>query len=71
MVEAGILDGRKATSYRSIRTDLMNAGADWQDREVVVDEGIVTSRSPADLPAFVAKIIEEIEEGRHQRTAAQ
>jgi protease I len=67
LVEAGILKGRKATSYKSIRTDVINAGADWEDSEVVVDQGIVTSRSPEDLPAFVAKIIEEIEEGRHDR----
>ena len=71
LVEAGILQDRKATSYKSIRTDLMNAGANWEDKDVVVDEGIVTSRSPADLPAFVSKIIEEIEEGRHERHAAQ
>ncbi len=70
LVEAGILEGRRATSYKSIRTDVINAGAEWQDAEVVVDAGIVTSRSPADLPAFVAKIIEEIEEGRHARDAA-
>jgi protease I len=70
LVEAGILMGRKATSYKSIRTDVINAGADWQDSEVVVDQGIITSRSPDDLPAFVAKIIEEIEEGRHDRYAA-
>ncbi len=70
LVEAGLLKGRKATSYKSIRTDVINAGADWQDREVVVDQGIITSRSPEDLPAFVAKIIEEIEEGRHDRHAA-
>lgn len=70
LVEAGILNGRKATSYKSIKTDVMNAGAEWQDNEVVVDEGIVTSRAPGDLPAFVAKIIEEIEEGRHTRHAA-
>jgi protease I len=57
------------TSYKSIRTDMENAGARWQDREVVVDHGIVTSRSPDDLPAFVAKIVEEVEEGRHERAA--
>ncbi|MBY0225619.1 MAG: type 1 glutamine amidotransferase [Hyphomicrobium sp.] len=70
LVEAGILKGRRATSYKSIKTDVMNAGAKWEDSEVVVDEGIVTSRAPGDLPAFVSKIIEEIEEGRHARHAA-
>lgn len=68
LVEAGILNGRRATSYKSIRTDVVNAGAEWQDKAVVVDDGIITSRSPGDLPAFVAKIIEEIEEGRHDRS---
>ena len=70
LVEAGILKGRKATSYKSIKTDVINAGAQWEDRDVVVDEGIVTSRAPGDLPAFVSKIIEEIEEGRRARHAA-
>ncbi|SFB11095.1 protease I [Poseidonocella pacifica] len=70
LVEAGIIKGRDATSYSSIRTDLINAGANWQDSEVVADNGIVTSRNPDDLPAFVAKIVEEIEEGRHDRQAA-
>lgn len=70
LVEADALRGRKATSYASIRTDLTNAGADWRDEEVVTDQGIVTSRSPEDLDAFVAKIVEEIEEGRHERRAA-
>jgi len=70
LVEAGILKGRKATSYKSIKTDVINAGAQWEDRDVVVDDGIVTSRAPGDLPAFVSKFIEEIEEGRHARHAA-
>lgn len=70
LIEAGILNGRKVTSYASIRTDVINAGAKWEDLEVVVDNGLITSRSPADLPAFVAKIIEEIEEGRHEAAAA-
>lgn len=70
LVEAGILEGRNATSYGSIRTDVINAGANWEDKEVVVDNGLITSRSPADLPAFVAKIIEEVKEGRHEAAAA-
>lgn len=65
LAEAGVLKGRDVTSYHSIRTDLVNAGANWTDAEVVADGGIVTSRSPEDLDSFVAKIIEEVEEGRH------
>jgi len=67
LVEANAVRGRTVTSYRSIRTDVENAGGRWVDREVAVDEGIITSRSPKDLPAFVAKIVEEIGEGRHER----
>lgn len=70
LVEADELRGRKATSYHSIRTDVKNAGATWEDKEVVVDQGIITSRSPKDLQAFVAKIVEEVREGRHERRAA-
>ena len=70
LIEAGVIKGREATSYNSIRTDMMNAGARWRDAEVATDEGIITSRSPKDLEAFVAKIIEEIGEGRHDRRAA-
>ncbi|MBW8300223.1 MAG: type 1 glutamine amidotransferase [Hydrogenophaga sp.] len=70
LVEAGALQGRKATSYASIKTDLMNAGAAWRDEAVVTDQGIITSRSPNDLDAFVKKIVEEVEEGRHERRAA-
>ncbi len=59
------------TSFKSIKTDVMNAGATWEDAEVVVDQGVITSRNPGDLKAFSAKIIEEIKEGRHaQRSAA-
>lgn len=59
------MDGRRVTSYPSLKTDLRNAGAEWVDEEVVVDAGLVTSRTPDDLPAFDAKVVEEIAEGRH------
>lgn len=65
IVEAGAARGRTMTSYPSIRTDLENAGANWVDEEVVVDQGLVTSRRPADLPAFIQKTLEEIREGVH------
>jgi protease I len=65
LVEAGVIDGRTVTSYHSIQTDVKNAGANWVDQEVVVDQGLVTSRSPDDLPAFNAKLIEEFGEGKH------
>lgn len=65
LIETGQLKGRKVTSYASIRTDLQNAGANWVDEEVVVDNGLVTSRQPKDLPAFCSKMIEEIAEGKH------
>ena len=65
LVEAGVLEGRTITSYPSLKTDLRNAGATWVDEEVVVDEGLVSSRTPADLPAFNAKVVEEIAEGAH------
>ena len=70
LIEAKAVQGRRLTSYRSIRTDVLNAGGNWVDEEVVVDDGIITSRSPADLPAFIAKIVEEVEEGRHYRREA-
>ncbi|QQM30840.1 type 1 glutamine amidotransferase [Martelella lutilitoris] len=70
LVEADVLKGRDATSYHSIKTDMRNAGANWTDSAVVTDNGIITSRSPKDLEAFVAKIVEEVEEGRHERRAA-
>ena len=65
LAEADVLKGRKLTSYASIRTDLENAGAEWVDEEVVVDHGLVTSRSPKDLPAFNRKLVEEVAEGVH------
>jgi protease I len=71
LVETGIAKGRKMTSYKSIKTDIANAGAKWEDSEVVVDQGVITSRNPGDLKAFSAKIIEEVKQGRHaQRSAA-
>ncbi|HEX6142351.1 MAG TPA: type 1 glutamine amidotransferase domain-containing protein [Geminicoccaceae bacterium] len=66
LVEADVVRGRTVTSFPSIRTDLINAGAKWVDEAVVVDQGLVTSRRPSDLPAFCAKVIEEIAEGRHE-----
>jgi protease I len=66
LAEANVLDGRNITSFHSIRTDMENAGAKWVDKEVVVDQGLVTSRSPADLEAFNNKIMEEVLEGRHE-----
>jgi len=65
LIEAGVVKGRTLTSYPSLKTDLRNAGAEWVDEEVVVDQGFVTSRTPDDLPAFNAKVIEEIAEGKH------
>ena len=65
LAEAGVSEGRKLTSYPSIQTDLKNAGGNWTDKEVVCDNGLVTSRKPDDLPAFNRKLIEEIFEGRH------
>lgn len=68
LIDAGVVRGRTVTSYPSIRRDLENAGANWVDREVVVDDGLVTSRKPDDIPAFNEKMLEEFEEGRHGRT---
>jgi protease I len=69
LVEAGVVKGRKMTSFPSIQTDLKNAGAEWVNEEVVVDNGIVTSRKPDDIPAFNKKMIEEFGEGRHSEAA--
>jgi protease I len=65
LIETGLLENRDMTSYPSVQTDLKNAGANWHDREVIVDNGLVTSRSPKDLEAFNQKMIEEIAEGVH------
>lgn len=70
LVETGIAKGKKMTSYHSIKTDVMNAGAQWEDKDVVTDNGVITSRNPGDLEAFSKKIIEEVKEGKHQRKAA-
>jgi protease I len=65
LVEAGVVRGRKVTSWPSLQTDIRNAGGNWVDEEVVVDNGLVTSRKPDDLPAFNKKMIEEFAEGKH------
>jgi protease I len=66
LIETGMLSGRTMTSYPSVKTDLVNAGVNWEDKEVVVDHGLVTSRSPKDLEAFNKKLLEEIKEGVHE-----
>ncbi|RYY97822.1 MAG: type 1 glutamine amidotransferase [Chitinophagaceae bacterium] len=68
LIETGMIATRTLTSYPSVRTDLENAGALWQDKEVVTDNGLVTSRSPEDLDAFIKKMLEEIREGKHATT---
>ena len=70
LVEADLVAGRTLTSYPSIRTDIRNAGGEVVDEEVVVDQGLVTSRNPDDLPAFCAKLVEEFAEGEHEVAAA-
>ena len=65
LIEAGVVKGRTLTSWPSLKTDLQNAGAKWVDQEVVTDNGLVTSRKPADIPAFNRKMIEEFAEGEH------
>ena len=70
LVEAGMLSGRTITSFPSVKTDITNAGGQWVDEEVVVDQGLVTSRNPDDIPAFTEKAIEEFCEGKHEAMAA-
>ena len=66
LIETGLLNGRHMTSYPSVKTDLINAGVNWEDKEVIVDRGLVTSRSPDDLAAFNKKLLEEIKEMKHE-----
>jgi protease I len=66
LIETGLIEGKTMTSFPSLKTDLINAGADWVDEEVVVDKGLVTSRKPDDLDAFCSKMIEEFREGVHE-----
>jgi protease I len=70
LVEADLVRDRTLTSYPSVKTDIRNAGGEWVDEEVVVDQGLVTSRKPDDLPAFTAKIVEEFAEGKHEVASA-
>lgn len=66
LISAEVIENRKVTSYHSIKDDVIKAGANWVDQKVVVDQGLVTSRNPDDLPAFINKMIEEIREGKHE-----
>jgi protease I len=71
LVETGIARGRRLTSYPSIKTDLVNAGANWVDEQVVTDSGLVTSRQPDDIPAFNSKMVEEFAEGHHEHRESE
>jgi protease I len=68
LIDAGVVEGRTLTSWPSLQADLRNAGADWVDEEVHVDQGLVSSRKPDDLPAFTSKLVEEIAEGVHEKS---
>ncbi|GHB01186.1 protease [Algimonas arctica] len=68
LIEADLIQGRELTSFPSLKTDIRNAGGRWTDGETVTDNGFVTSRKPSDIPAFNRKLVEEINEGRHERT---
>jgi protease I len=70
LIEAGVLEGRSITSWPSLKTDLTNAGAKWTDQEVVVDDGLISSRKPADLPAFNRAMLQEFAKGSSSRAAA-
>ena len=70
LVEADVVRDRTLTSWPSVQTDIRNAGGNWVDEEVVVDQGLVTSRKPDDLPAFNAKLVEEVAEGKHAKQTA-
>ncbi|WP_010521798.1 type 1 glutamine amidotransferase domain-containing protein [Aquimarina agarivorans] len=71
LISAGVIENREVTSYHSIKDDVVNAGAKWIDKSVVVDSGLVTSRKPADLPDFISKVIEEIKEGKHEEQVVE
>jgi protease I len=70
LIDADVVRGRRITSWPSLKSDLLNAGAEWVDQEVVTDDGLVTSRKPADIPAFNQKMIEEFAEGKHKNQRA-
>jgi protease I len=70
LIEAGVVKGKKMTSWPSVKTDLRNAGANWVDEQVVVDGNLITSRKPEDIPAFSLKIIDEIADGKHLKAAS-
>src|SRR5690606_32882521 len=70
LIEADVVKDRQLTSFHSVKKDLINAGANWVDKEVVVDQGLVTSRSPDDIPAFNKKMLEEFKEGKHKGQTA-